>query len=114
MKTLTLNKPALGRIAIELLTTDERTAGGLWLPAGRETLANVGRVIAVCDDYESAKDDTDSSPGGPLYKLGQVVVIGKYNGIEVELEARRNAGLSSKFLIINESDVLCTLNEEES
>lgn len=110
---LQLDKPSLGRIAIELLTTDERTASGLWLPGGRETIATAGRVVEVCDEYESAADDQDSVPRGPLFKVGQVVVIGKYNGIEIELNDLDGGKFHKKFTVVNESDVLCTLKEVE-
>lgn len=110
---LHLDKPSLGRIAIELLTTEERTSSGLWLPSGRETIANAGRVVMVCDQYEAADDDQDSSPSGPLFSVGQIVVIGKYNGIEVELNDLDGGKYHKKFLIVNESDVLCTLKEVE-
>lgn len=104
---LKLGKPSLGRCVITLLETDEVTEGGLFLPHGKETLANVGRVVAVCDSYESGGGDTDDSPRGPQFAVGQIVVIGKYNGTELEIER-------DKFIVINESDVMCTLSEDGS
>lgn len=104
-------RPSLGRIAIKLLETDELTAGGLWLPGGRQTLANVGEVIAVCDRYKAAADDDDAeyAPEGPMYQVGDIVVIGKYQGVEVEIgDSSRDR---QEVIIINESDVLCTLEE---
>jgi len=113
MKRLRLVKPALGRIAIELLTTDEKTAGGLWLPHGREKIVNVGRVIAVCDPFESGPDDDDTlAPRGPLYPIGTIVVFGQYNGNDIELGDRAEKD-KERFTIINESDVQCILEEVE-
>lgn len=103
---LAIDKPSLGRLVISLLETDEKTESGLYLPHGKETLANVGRVRFVCDEYFAGPDDKDASPQGPQFSVDQVVIIGKYNGTEVEINRE-------KFVIINESDVMCTLKEIE-
>lgn len=114
MTKLSLGEVALGRYAVTLLTTDERTATGLYLPSGRETLQNVGRIIKCGPPFESADDDNDSgAPSGPIYRVGEVVVFGKYNGNEITLNDE-NTRAATKFLIIAQSDILCTLKEEET
>lgn len=108
---LKLSRVALGRLAIELLQTDEKSAGGIFFPFGKETLANVGRVIMTCEPYEAAEDDEDEfAPEGPLYSVGDLVCFGKYNGTEIELNAKRPGDVNAeKFTIIGESDVWCVL-----
>lgn len=114
MKKLALDRVSLGRVAITPMTSEEVTRSGLILPGGRETLANVGTVLKVCDQYQSASDDDDDlAPRGPLYSVGEVVVIGKYHGVEITLDEPGHPELRERFTIINESDILCTLKEAE-
>ena len=105
--SLTRIKPALGRIVVELLSTDEVSEGGIILPYGGQVITTAGRVIAICDPYRAAPDDKDhDAPAGPMYGLGEIVVFGKYSGSEVQMGRK-------KCIVMNESDILCTLHEEE-
>lgn len=94
--------PAMGRAVLRNLTTDERTESGLYLPGGAQTLAAVAEVIAICEPYE-----TDFGLKGPLYAVGDVVVIGKYNGVDVEVGR-------DKLIVLQETDILGRLVDEES
>lgn len=99
-------KPSLGRIVLQELPAEERTEAGVWLVNLREQSGQLCRVVAVCDSYGAAPDDDDTdAPEGPMYKVGDVVLIGKYNGVDVELG--RN-----KFIVLRESDIIGTLHEE--
>lgn len=105
---LTRVKPALGRIVVEPVETEERAAFGIILPYGKEVSTNCGRVVEVCEPYASASDDTDGG-SGPLFKLGDIVVFGKYTGSDITVGRR---GATRKLIVMNESAVLCTLCEE--
>ena len=95
--------PAIGRVAIELLTQEDRTESGIFLPFQRDQVAtNVGRVVAICDAYKSSGGEE-----GPMYLLGSVVVFGKYIGSQIQIRRR-------DVIVMREQDILCTLYEEES
>ncbi len=96
-------KPSIGRVAVELIRQEERTKSGLYLPQqAQEVAANCGIVVAVCDDYTDSDGQT-----GPLYKLGEVVVFGKYTGSKLEVNDK-------KYVVLREDDILCTLHMEET
>lgn len=106
IKKYTHAKPTLGRILLEAMKESEISDGGIFLPGGQQDSASVMQVIEVCEPYEAAADDQDDSPSGPLFQKGAVVVIGKYNGVEIQIGRR-------KFTVVRESDILLTLHEEE-
>lgn len=98
-------KPALGRIVLEELPLDERTESGLYLPNLKEQSGNICRVKWVCDPYWGAGDDQDKhAPEGPMYQIGELVIIGKYNGVDIQLG--RN-----KYISLRESDIIGTLEQ---
>lgn len=100
-------KPALGRIVLEEVPAAERTEAGLYIVNAREQHGNICKVIWVCDPYRAAGDDQDEdAPSGPMYKPGDYVLIGKYNGVDIELGRR-------KFISLRESDIIGTLHEGE-
>lgn len=100
-------KPSLGRIILEALPEADRTESGIWLAHLKEGSGNVCTVVAVCDPYFSAADDQDAdAPAGPMYKVGEIVLIGKYNGLDVQIGRR-------KLIAIRESDVIGVLITKE-
>lgn len=106
IKQYTYAKPTLGRILLEPLMESEISEGGLYIPGGQQESGSVMQVIEVCEPYEAAADDQDETPAGPLFQKGAVVVIGKYNGVEIQIGRR-------KFTVVRESDILLTLHEKE-
>lgn len=107
MNQLTRIKPALGRVILQSLPAEERTDAGIWLPQ-REQDGSVAKVVAVCDPYYAAADDQDSgAPAGPMYQVGDYVLIGKYNGVDITLGRE-------KFIALRESDIIGTLHPAEA
>lgn len=103
-------KPSLGRVVVELMPEEERTSQGLYILTPKDQNNHAAKVVAVCDGYASAADDDDLSPSGPNFKVGDMVIFGKWSGIEVTL----GRGLSAqKALILNESDILGRIEEVE-
>lgn len=100
-----LLKPAPGSILVQAQKDEEKTTGGLILVAPaveRET--HIAEVIEVCDPYQT------QTTSGPSYRIGQLVVVGKYNGREISI--RHNADQpESKYTLIRETDVLGVLTE---
>lgn len=99
-------KPALGNIVVEPQSEEERTAAGLWLvgPAV-ETETHIAEVVEVCDEYEAVASDRSISRGGPIYSVGDLVIIGKYNGRDIKIRDDRTQP-EKRFIIIRESDIL--------
>lgn len=107
MSTFTRIKPSLGRLAVKLMHTEDVSAGGIILPMGRQEITTVGTVTAIPEAYKSAEDDEDElSPSGPNYKVGDIVLFGKYSGSEVTIGR-------DKVVVLRESDILATLHAED-
>ena len=85
--------------AVRNLTTEEKSEGGIWLPGGKQVLGSVAEVVAVCDPYE-----TDFGLQGPVHSVGDIVVIGKYTGVDVEIGR-------DKLIVTQETDILGKLIE---
>jgi co-chaperonin GroES (HSP10) len=103
--------PTLGRIVISPMPEEQKTEAGIILVAAKEHSTSIATVIAVCAPYVAAPDDMDAMEDGPNFKIGDIVVIGKWSGAEVTVGRGRDA---QKSIIINESDVLATLTEDSS
>jgi chaperonin GroES len=102
MPELTRIIPAPQKLAIEPMPEQDRTSSGIWLMNNpNEAKPIIGTVTAVCRDYE-----LEGQPFFPLYKEGDIVVIGKYSGTELQLGRK-------KVIILHERDVLCRLEPEE-
>lgn len=105
-------KPAIGNVVVEPQGEEEITKAGLILPSGsleRET--HIAEVVAVCDPYEATAADRTLARAGPIYSLGQLVIIGKYNGRDIKL--REDASRPPvRYIIIRETDILGTLEEQ--
>lgn len=95
-------QPSLGNVLVKPQTEDELTPTGLYLVHAVEKETHVAEVVEVCDPYESVASDRSIQQGGPIYPLGTLVIIGKYNGREIKMDRE-------KFILIRESDILGTL-----
>lgn len=103
MTSWTRVKPAIGRIAVELMSQEERSAAGIWLPHQANEVSNsVGRVIETCVLYKSSDGEE-----GPLYNIGDIVAFGKYTGTRIQLNRK-------EVVVMKEMDILCTLHPDEA
>lgn len=98
-------KPALGRVVLRELPLEERR-GSLWLVNMTQQGGSICEVMEVCEGYESAPDDKDPAAFGPQYKVGEMVVVGKFSGTDVTVDGK-------KFIVCNESDVMGTVIKRE-
>jgi chaperonin GroES len=89
--------PLADRVVVRPLDEHERTQGGLYIPDTAKEKPQQGEIIAIGPGrYEDGKLVPMS------VKVGDKVLYGKYNGIEVIL-----GGLP--YLILRESDVLAVI-----
>ena len=86
-------QPLADRVLIKPVAAEEKTIGGIIIPASAKEKPLRGEVIAV---GEGTKDEK------MILKEGDIVLYGKYAGTELEYE-------SDKFLIMRQSDVLAIL-----
>lgn len=76
-------RPLGDRVLVKRIESEERTAGGIYIPDAAKEKAQQGEVIAV-------------GPKGTYVKVGDQVFFGKYAGTEAERD----------YLIIKEEELL--------
>ena len=93
-----LLKPSAGRIAIRLKDIERETKSGLVLLGDSHSPKPVvGTVVAVCEEYELDDEEYE-----PLYKVGDIVVFGKYTGTRIQVGR-------DTYIILRENDILARL-----
>ncbi|MGF7139543.1 co-chaperone GroES [Roseimarinus sediminis] len=79
-----------GKILVEPMAAEEKTAGGIIIPDSAKEKPQVGKVVLA---GESKKDE-------PMeVKVGDTVFYGKYAGTELNIDG-------SDYLLISQTDVL--------
>jgi len=91
-------QPLADRVVIKVLEADEKTPGGLHIPATAKEKPQKGEVVAVgpgeiADDGQKINMEL---------KSGDIVLYAKYSGTEVIVDGQ-------EYLIVHESDVLAVL-----
>lgn len=90
--------PASGRIAIKVEDIERETKQGIILLSDSHApKPTVGTVVAVCEEYELDGEDYE-----PLYKIGDVVIFGKYTGTKVQVDR-------DSYIILRENDIMARL-----
>ena len=88
-------KPLGDRIVVEAVPSEEKTAGGIYLPDTAQEKPMIGKVSAV-----GTGKVLDNGKVIPLeVKVGDKVLYGKYSGTEVKIEGE-------KYLIMQERELL--------
>lgn len=96
-------KPSIGNVVVVPQTEDEVTAAGIILIAPAvERESHIAEVVAICDPYPATGFDPRH---GPMWQIGQLVIIGKYNGREIKFRQDRTKP-EERYIIIRESDIL--------
>ncbi|MGI5838226.1 MAG: co-chaperone GroES [bacterium] len=88
-------KPLADRVVIKVLTSEEKTKGGILLPDSAKEKPQEGEVIAV----GPGKLLDNGQRVAPEVKVGEIIVFAKYSGTEVKYEGE-------EYLIMRESDIL--------
>lgn len=91
-------KPLNDRLIIKRVESEEKTAGGLFIPETAKEKPSCAEVIAV----GSGKLLDNGTRVALEVSVGDKVFIGKYAGSEVKLNGE-------EFLIIREEDILAVL-----
>ena len=91
-------KPLADRVLVKPAVSDEKTAGGLYLPDTAKEKPQEGTVVAV----GPGKVADDGKKVTMEVKVGDRVLYGKYSGTEVTIEGVEH-------LIMRESDIFAIL-----
>lgn len=97
-------KPAAGRIAVRVENVEGLTKSGLVLLSDPNGSPTVGTVHAIAEDQAvvMSEDDNTEVEWESRYKVGDVVIFGKFTGSRVQVDRKT-------FIILREGDVLATL-----
>jgi len=87
--------PLYDRVLVKRTEKEEKTAGGIIIPATAQEKTNWGKVIAA----GAGRVNTDGSIRPISLKTGDLVIFGKYTGTEFVFE-------DEELLILREEDIL--------
>lgn len=93
-------QPLNDRILVKRLESEEKTAGGLYIPDTAKEKPSKGEVIAV----GPGKVDDNGNRIALTVKKGDMVLFNKYAGTEVKLDGVDH-------LVLREDDVLAIIND---
>lgn len=92
-------KPLNDRVLVKRLESEEKTAGGLFIPDTAKEKPSRGEVIAA----GPGKSD-DSGKRVPMsVKAGDIVLFNKYAGTEIKLDGEEH-------LVMREDDILAIID----
>ena len=93
-------QPLGQRVLVKRTESEEKSAGGLYIPDTAKEKPQEAKVVAL---GTGGKDDEGKAIEFTV-KVGDVVLISKYGGTEVKLDGEEH-------LLINESDILGILKK---
>ena len=88
-------KPLHDRVLIEVLDSNEKTAGGIIIPDTAKEKPQEGEVVAVGPG--STNENGKLTPMD--VKVGDIVLFGKWSGTEVKIDGK-------EYSIMKESDIM--------
>lgn len=92
-------RPLNDRVLVKRLDSEEKTAGGLFIPESAKEKPSQAKVIAV----GSGRLLNDGTRAPLEVKEGDIVLFGKYVGTEV-----KHGG--EEYLVLREEDILAVLS----
>jgi chaperonin GroES len=93
-------RPLDDRVVVEPLESQDKTAGGIYLPDTAKEKPQKGKILAVGPGKMLEKGER-----APMsVSVNDVVLFAKYGGTEVQVEGK-------DLLIMRESDLLAKVNE---
>ena len=88
-------RPLHDRVLIEVLDSEQKTAGGIIIPDTAQEKPQEGEVVAV---GPGAKNEEGKL--APMdVKMGDIVLFGKWSGTEVKIDGK-------EYSIMKESDIM--------
>jgi chaperonin GroES len=93
-------QPLGQRVLVKRIESEEKTAGGIYLPDTAKEKPQEAKVVAL---GTGGKDD-DGKAIEFTVKVGDIVLISKYGGTEVKIDGEEH-------LLVSESDILGILKK---
>jgi len=93
-------KPLDDRVVVEVVESEDKTAGGIYLPDTAKEKQQEGIVVAV----GPGKVLENGERAEPSVGTGDKVLYGKYGGTEVEADGK-------EYLVLRESDILAKIED---
>jgi len=97
-KTNSKIRPLQDRLIVQRIESEEKTAGGLFIPDSAKEKPQQGRVLSV--GKGKVREDGTVQPLD--LKEGDKILFGKYSGTEIKIDG-------DDYLIMREDDVLGVL-----
>lgn len=91
-------KPLSDRVFVKVSASEEKTAGGLYLPDTAKEKPQVGEVVAL----GSGKRNDDGSRQELEIKVGDKVLYSKYAGTDIKLG-------TEEYVLLSEKDILAVV-----
>ena len=91
-------KPLNDRVLVKRLESEEKTAGGLFIPDTAKEKPSKGQVVAA----GPGKAGENGERVALAVKAGDMVLFNKYAGTEVKLDGQ-------ELIIVRQSDILATV-----
>ena len=91
-------KPLNDRVLVKRLESEEKTAGGLFIPDTAKEKPSKGQVVAA----GPGKAGENGERVALAVKAGDMVLFNKYAGTEVKLDDK-------EYLIVRQSDILAVV-----
>jgi chaperonin GroES len=92
-------KPLGDRVFVKVSASEERTAGGLYLPDTAKEKPQVGEVVSVGD----GKLKDDGTRQALDVKVGDKVLYSKYAGTDIKLG-------TDEYVLLSEKDILAVVS----
>lgn len=92
-------QPLGDRVFVKVKESEEKTAGGIFLPDAAKEKPQVGEIVAV----GAGKRNEDGSPQEVDLKVGDQVLYSKYAGTDIKLG-------SEDYVLLSEKDVLAIVS----
>ncbi|MDR0466573.1 MAG: co-chaperone GroES [Deltaproteobacteria bacterium] len=92
-------KPLNDRVLVKRLESDEKTAGGLYIPDTAKEKPSRGKVVAA----GPGKIADDGKRAALAVKAGDLVLFNKYAGTEVSIDGEEH-------LVMREDDILAVID----
>ena len=91
-------KPIGDRVFVKVSASEDKTAGGLYLPDTAKEKPQVGEVVAV----GPGKRNDDGSRQEMEIKVGEKVLYSKYAGTDIKLG-------TEEYVLLSEKDILASV-----
>jgi chaperonin GroES len=91
-------KPLADRVFVKVSASEEKTAGGIFIPDAAKEKPQVGEIVQV----GPGKRNDDGTRQAPEVKIGDKVLYSKYAGTDIKLG-------DEEYVLLSEKDILAVV-----